>query len=174
MGGSGSDSGNGIAVDSTGCAYVTGRTDSTDFPTKNAYQGSIGGGFHDAFVTKIRTNEPPTADASPDQTVDEGATVTLDASSSSDLDDGIASYLWTQTAGTSVTLSDTTAVQPTFIAPNVDEEGEALSFQLTVTDNGGLQDSDTCIVNITHVDTDDGGGGDSGGGGCFISTITKE
>jgi hypothetical protein len=119
-------------------------------------------------------NQPPNADADPDQTVDEGVAVTLDGSNSSDPDDGIASYLWTQTGGTPVTLSDTSAVQPTFTAPGVDEDGEALTFQLTVTDNGGLQSSDTCIVNVSNVDGNDGGGGDDGGGGCFISAITTE
>ena len=94
-------------------------------------------------------NDPPNADAGPDQTVDEGETVTLDGSNSTDTDDGIASYLWTQTAGTPVTLSDPTAVKPTFTSPNVGSDGESLTFQLAVTDNGGLQDTDTCIVNVT-------------------------
>jgi uncharacterized repeat protein (TIGR01451 family) len=44
-------------------------------------------------------NDPPTADAGEDQTVDEGVTVTLDGSGSADADDGIQSYRWTQTAG---------------------------------------------------------------------------
>lgn len=91
---------------------------------------------------------PPIADAGPDQTVDEGVTVTLDGSNSSDPDDGIASYLWIQTVGTQVTLSDTSAVKPTFISPNVGSDRESLTFQLTVTDNGGLQSTDTCIVNV--------------------------
>ena len=46
----------GIAVDSSGCAYVTGETASTDFPTKNAFQPmlAMGGGLAiDAFVTKL-------------------------------------------------------------------------------------------------------------------------
>jgi hypothetical protein len=41
-----------IAVDSKGNAYVTGGTQSTDFPTKNALQ-STNHGYYDAFVTKI-------------------------------------------------------------------------------------------------------------------------
>jgi len=51
LGGSGYDSGSGIAVDSTGAAYVTGATDATDFPTMNSLFGAGAGG--DAFITKI-------------------------------------------------------------------------------------------------------------------------
>jgi hypothetical protein len=45
----------GIAVDSSGNAYVTGVTLSTDFPTKNPYRAQKQGGKNagDAFVTKI-------------------------------------------------------------------------------------------------------------------------
>ena len=42
-------------------------------------------------------NLPPTADAGVDQTVNEGDTVTLDGSNSSDSDGTIAAYLWEQT-----------------------------------------------------------------------------
>src|SRR5207249_1079864 len=54
LGGNGTDQGNGIAVDSVGSAYVTGRTDSSNFPTLNplpccaSLQGTA-----DAFVTKL-------------------------------------------------------------------------------------------------------------------------
>jgi predicted RNA-binding protein with TRAM domain len=96
-------------------------------------------------------NLTPTADAGPDQTVAEGVTVTLDGSNSTDPDDGIATYLWTQTAGPPVTLSSTTVFRPSFTAPNVGPSGEALTFQLTVTDSGGLQSTDTCIVNISWI-----------------------
>jgi hypothetical protein len=58
LGGSNDDQGLGIAVDSTGSAYVTGLTGSTDFrsndfPTQNALQPIFGGGTSDAFVAKI-------------------------------------------------------------------------------------------------------------------------
>jgi len=47
------DYGRGIAVDAAGNAYVTGYTDSNDFPTTTgAFQTSFGG-FIDAFVTKL-------------------------------------------------------------------------------------------------------------------------
>ena len=52
LGGSNSDSGSGIAVDSAGNAYVTGTTSSPDFPTVNAFQPALRG-TADAFVAKL-------------------------------------------------------------------------------------------------------------------------
>ena len=103
------------------------------------------------YQPSFNVNVAPTADAGPDQTVDEGVTVTLNGSNSTDADGAIASYLWTQKAGTSVTLSDSASSQPTFTAPFVGLTGEALTFQLTVTDNGGLADTDTVIINVSSV-----------------------
>jgi hypothetical protein len=57
LGGSGGDGGYGIAVDGSGNAYVTGWTDSTDFPvTAGAYQTTHGGGDYDVFVTKLNAS----------------------------------------------------------------------------------------------------------------------
>jgi hypothetical protein len=94
-------------------------------------------------------NEPPASHAGDDQTVGEGETVTLDGSASTDSDDGIQSYLWIQTDGIPVTLSDTAAAKPTFESPTVDSDGTHLEFQLSVIDNGNLQSTDTCVVNVT-------------------------
>jgi hypothetical protein len=60
LGGSGTDYfgdsysliGGAIAVDSSGAAYITGQTDSTNFPTKTAYQ-KTNIGTHDVFITKL-------------------------------------------------------------------------------------------------------------------------
>ena len=54
LGGDGDDFGRGIAVDSDQHAYVTGATDSLNFPTTTgAFQQAHGGGYRDVFVTKL-------------------------------------------------------------------------------------------------------------------------
>lgn len=66
LGGDSSDIGIGIAVDSAGNAYVTGETRSSDFPTVNALQESLGGG-RDTFIamTSDTTGGPTTLIVSP-------------------------------------------------------------------------------------------------------------
>lgn len=54
LGGGESDWGTGIAVDASGCAYVTGGTLSSDFPTRTPFQSQ--GSGEDAFVTKFSAN----------------------------------------------------------------------------------------------------------------------
>ena len=56
LGGSGIEVGTGIAVDGSGNAFVAGVTDSTDFPTANAFQPGYGGGTQDVFVTKLNSS----------------------------------------------------------------------------------------------------------------------
>ncbi|MCG6898395.1 MAG: SBBP repeat-containing protein [Gammaproteobacteria bacterium] len=56
LGGSEDDAGQGIDIDDEGNAYVTGRTNSTDFPVNNALQPINAGGiglFAEAFISKI-------------------------------------------------------------------------------------------------------------------------
>jgi hypothetical protein len=52
LGGSDIDSGNGIAVDTSGI-YVVGQTSSNNFPIVNSYQGTFSG-VNDAFVSKLK------------------------------------------------------------------------------------------------------------------------
>ena len=60
-------------------------------------------------------NDAPIAEAGPDQTVAEGATVTLDGSASFDPESSPLTFAWSAPPG--VTLDDATAIRPTFTAP---------------------------------------------------------
>ncbi len=51
LGGGNGDEGNGIAVDESGCAYVTGNTSSSEFPVVDPFQSDQVG--QDIFVSKI-------------------------------------------------------------------------------------------------------------------------
>jgi YVTN family beta-propeller protein len=101
-------------------------------------------------VTVQNVNQPPVAAAGPDQTVQEGSSVTLDGSASVDADNESLTFSWVQTAGPSVVLSDPTAAKPTFTAPSVDSAGATLTFQLTMSD-GIASDSDTVNVSVENV-----------------------
>ncbi len=59
FGGSDYESIGGLALDSTGSAYLTGYTASTNLPTASAFQasfGGTGGAYGDAFVTKFNSS----------------------------------------------------------------------------------------------------------------------
>lgn len=81
---------------------------------------------------------PPTADAGPDQTVDEGDTVFLDGSGSSSNAEPpeTLTFSWTQTQGPDVSLSGADTDSPSFVAPDVSIT-ETLTFLLTVGDSEG-------------------------------------
>jgi len=83
-------------------------------------------------------NQPPVANAGAGQTVHVGRLVTLDGSSSSDPDGNVPiSYSWeivAKPAGSQVTLSDSSLVNPTFTP---DANGD-YQVQLIVTDSLGL------------------------------------
>jgi len=103
-------------------------------------------------VRRKPENHPPLANAGPAQTVYEGDEVILDGSNSTDPDNGensgIVSWAWQQTDGTAVTISNAGEKQVRFTAPSVSASGESLSFELTVTDKGGLSATDTVTVNV--------------------------
>ena len=84
-------------------------------------------------------NVAPTANAGPNQRWGKGTEVTLDGTGSTDPDGDNLSYLWSQgTSATTVTLSSTTAAQPTFTIPNVIPEGPALYTFILVVNDGAL------------------------------------
>jgi len=94
-------------------------------------------------------NQYPVANAGVDQSIDDrNLTITLDGDASSDSDGAIVAYVWKQTAGTSVKLSNSNTAQPAFTSSEVAMD-ETLTFELTVTDNKGISAKDTVDVIFT-------------------------
>ncbi len=96
-------------------------------------------------TTATVPNQPPTANAGPDQTVRLSSLVTLNGSASSDPDNSPSplSFAWTQTAGPTVTLAGATTATPKFTPAGVGN----YTFSLTV--NDGQNDSAADSVTIT-------------------------
>jgi Tol biopolymer transport system component len=119
-----------------------------DSEATNLIEGDTNG-TADVFVKERfppPANEPPHADAGGDATASGGVTVILDARASRDPDGSIIAYLWQQTAGTSVGLSDANGATPSFTAPALPTP-EDLSFALTV-DNRGAGVTDTVVIRV--------------------------
>lgn len=105
------------------------------------------------IVTVSWLNVAPTANASCPAYVDEKSSFTLDASGSTDPDDGIGSYVWSQeeggptaTLGAPDTEGKINATAPSLVGPY-----DLMTFKLVVTDDGGLSDDDTCPVYVNDI-----------------------
>jgi hypothetical protein len=124
----------------------------------------------DAFAPVANATVSPTAGTP-------GTPVTLDGSGSTDQDlpNDTLSYMWTQTSGPAVTLSDPTAVMPTFTSPDVAAD-TPLTFDLTVTDQVGQTSTASVtytaqppIVVITNISIGDAAASE---GGALTFTVS--
>jgi MYXO-CTERM domain-containing protein len=107
---------------------------------------------------------PPVANAGPDQTVEEGSVVALDASASSDANSDPLTFTWTQTAGPRVTIDGASGVTGTFAAPDVAQETR-LTFQVEVNDGIVLATDTVDVVVTPRSEMGNTGGGSGGIGG---------
>ena len=107
----------------------------------------------DQIVNVLWQNAAPEARVSCPASVDEGGEFTLDGGASSDPDDGIAVYSWSQTLGGPVANlpSDLTTMSITASAPLLGSPLDTMWFKLEVTDDGGLMDADACSVKVNDI-----------------------
>ena len=91
----------------------------------------------------VGTSQSPVANAGTDQTVAVGSTVQLNGSGSTG---NSLSYQWTQTGGfAQVTLSSSTAANPTFTSP---ANNDGLTFQLVVSNGTTSSTPSTVVITV--------------------------
>ena len=95
---------------------------------------------------------PPVANAGSDLIVNEGSSISLNASESNDPDGIILSYIWKQNPHPLITLGDAETKIWTFTVPSVSSD-TTFTFELTVSDNNGLTATDSTNVLVRDVST---------------------
>lgn len=131
---------------------------------------SNGSGTDTANVTISTSNTPPVARAVASQPVSVGSTVTLNGSTSSDVDGDPLTYAWTLTtrpAGSTAVLSSLTAVNPTFTA---DKAGTYVA-RLVV--NDGKVNSAPATVTITTQNSPPVARAGSGQSGVAVGAVVQ-
>jgi PKD domain len=91
-------------------------------------------------------NQPPVADAGPNQSVKAGAKVRLNGLKSRDPEGEALYYAWSQIRGSKIALLDVDNAEPSFLAPTVSEK-RTYRFKLRVTDKKGA-DSVPAFVDV--------------------------
>lgn len=132
----------------------------------NCTTATCGAGLLDAKLAldKAVAGTVPVASITPVQTATAGGTLTLDGSSSTPTNGAtLGSYLWQQTAGSTVTIQNASAAVATVQLPATPG---SFSFQLTVKDSTGQTATQT--LSVTSVAPSSSGGGGGGGGATSL------
>lgn len=137
-----SGTGGTITSPSSATTTVTGLTAGT-YVFKLTVTDNDAATSEDEVTITVNANTAPTADAGADQIV-VGSTTTVDASGSTD-DGSIVSYLWEKVSGP----TDHHIVSPTSVSTTLSSlTSGTYVFRVTVTDNGGLTDTDEITIII--------------------------
>lgn len=152
LGGAESDIANGIAVDSSGNAYVTGKTVSTNFPTVNPLQSAVNGNG-DAFVAKISeevSNSVPVLDQIGNKIIDEGQLLEFTISAN---DPNIGDTLTFSAINLPDGADFDEATQVFFWTPTFEQTGDFSGISFTVTDDGTPFEraSETITITVNDV-----------------------
>jgi hypothetical protein len=167
LGGSNQNQGNGIAIDSKGNAYVTGYTQSTDFPvTSGVFQKKCGSciQYADAFVTKLNTGGTALSYSSylGGSNADIGYAIALDSSSNA----YVTGYTYSTNFPTTVGAYQTKLSGPTgaFIS-KVNPTASALTYSTYLGGSGsGNTPCAACAAAITVDST----------GNAYVAGLTWE
>ena len=140
-----------IDLDAAHFSFVapsTGAEDSTTLEFRLQVTDNDGATATDTVVFTInRVNTAPEVNAGADQTVIGLSDVNLMGTATDDSGE-VESYLWTQTAGEAVSLTNPDSATASFIAPSTNEE-LTLEFALTVTDGDGATTTDVVAIVVT-------------------------
>jgi hypothetical protein len=147
LGGSSTDLGNGITVDGSGNAYVTGETDSANFPTTPGSLDTTRDGNGDAFVTKLSADG-----ASPSYStylggtgnIDAGNAITIDGSGNAYITGDTISNDFPTTPGAFDTTGNNFTIYQGFVT-KLDPAGAALVYS-TYLDGSGSFDFGNAVA----------------------------
>ncbi len=147
LGGSGGtvslpESANGIAVDSSGAAYVTGVTSSSNFPTASAIRSTHAGGGLDAFAAKLHPSGASLVYSTylGGSSADYGTSIKVDASGNA----FITGYTASPNFPTAQSLQSSTAGNYDAFVTRLNSSGASLDFSTYL--GGGGADGGTGIA----------------------------
>lgn len=130
---------NGFCTDTTQADFETGMLTNLDTTSE---PGTV----------RLGLRPLPIANAGPDQTVNEGDTISRDGSASFSPTGDVLTYAWTQVAGPAGTLFAPDSSRPTFVPPDIVVD-KSFGFKLVV--NDGLANSVPDTVNVTVIADND-------------------